>query len=149
MTAEHLARAARLEAYVEATKDVPVDWDGCSTWPAQWVADETGIAFEWPDYADEAEGRALIEREGLVNIWERVARQAGMRRLRSEMPVLGDIGVIQTDTRGQVGGIFADGGVFCWRSLNGVRILSPKAYQLEAGPEGPVFRPIILGVWRF
>ncbi len=121
MTEAERLRAARLKAYVQAATDQPATFDECSTWPAQWVVNERGVAFDWPVYADEAEMQAMLAREGgLVAVWDRVASLAGLVPVPpGETPPLGSIGVFKTDNHGGcIGGIFADGQVINFRVFN-------------------------------
>lgn len=118
MTEAERLRAERLKAYVQAATDQPATFDECSIWPAQWVVNERGVAFDWPVYADEAEMQALIAREGgLVAVWDRVASLAGLEPVPpGETPPLGSIGVFEINRKGDsIGCIFADGQVGCFR----------------------------------
>lgn len=142
-------RAKRLKALVESYEGIPANWDECSVYPAQWIADELGIDVPWPSYADEAEGRAMIEAAGgLVNLWSDVAKEIGVKEVRREPVQLGDVGVIRTSKHGQIGGVFADHGVFTCRTTNGMRHLAPRALEWVRTDEGVVGRPIVLKVWR-
>ena len=118
MTEAERLRAERLRAYVGAAQGKPATFDECSVWPAQWVVNERGVEFDWPVYADEAEMRAMIDRDGgLVSVWERVARAAGREEIPvMESPPLGSIGVVMTRLHGQIGCIFADGQIGCFRT---------------------------------
>lgn len=130
-------RAARLKAFVEAMHEKPVTWgvDDCSTWPAQWVSDETGKELAWPAYGSKDEAVALIDRSGgLVTLWDQALRPAGIFE-RHDEPQLGDVGVVQTADMGEVGGIFAVNRTFLWRHERGVMML-------------PVRRWTISKVWR-
>lgn len=151
MTREALhARGERLRAFVAAVHGVQADWDGCSTWPAAWVAAETGREVEWPSYADEAEGRAVIERAGgLVALWTKYAARAGLERIHDGMPGVGDIGIIETSTV-QVGGIFTFGGGICVRSRDGASITGVvgRSYAVRRA-NGVVDRiPLVAAAWR-
>lgn len=142
-------RGERLRAYVEQAKGVSADWDGCSTFPAQWVADETGAEFDMPVYRSEAEGRALLEREGgLVAIWDRIARQAGLRPIYGEMPSVGDVGIIETG-RGHVGGIFTHAGGICVRTRYGVTVIGVVGRSFpRRQPDGTWCQvPVVVKAW--
>ncbi|MDI1263158.1 MAG: hypothetical protein PS018_07875, partial [bacterium] len=108
-------------------------------WPAQWVVNERGTEFDWPVYGDETEMRAMIDRDGrLVKVWERVARAAGLEELPdTESPPLGSIGVILTSKFGQIGCIFADGQIGCFRwqanedpGRGGVRMIGLRRHTI-------------------
>lgn len=135
-----MSRAERLKAAVIALADVPVEWgvSDCSTWPAQWVADITGREFDWPAYSGQAEAEAMIARAGgLLPLWENVAQAAGLVRRHDFMPALGDVGIIRTRGYGEVGGVFADGGVLCWRASWGVHLIAPRRQTVVAIWEVP------------
>jgi len=144
-----MTRAKRLQALAESYDGVPASWDECSIFPAQWIADERGIEVPWPAYDSEEEGRALIhEAGGLVHVWEDVAKAIGFPERRDEPVRLGDVGVIRTSRHDQIGGIFADHGVFICRSINGTRYLAPKAYEWVRSEAGIGIRPVVLKVWQ-
>lgn len=134
-----IALGERLRATVAAVKDRPVTWgvDDCTTWPAQWTVDVTGRTLpQWPDYASEAEARALIDAAGgLVPLWDEAARALRVP-VRHEAPEPGDVGVILTGRHGPVGVIFGHGGVAFWRSSSadgtrgGVHALTPRRVTL-------------------
>lgn len=150
MTAEERERGERLRAFCAAVQGEPAVWGSsdCSTWPAQWVANETGREFDWPAYSSREEADAIIEREGgLVNVWERVAAQAGLIECDpDEVPPLGSVGIIETSHHGgQVGCIFAHGGIGCMRATVGHRAWGMRPYTIRQG--GVIFR-IIVKVWR-
>ncbi|ORE90187.1 hypothetical protein ATO13_23166 [Stappia sp. 22II-S9-Z10] len=115
-----MTRADRLRDFVASWDDVPVEYGAsdCSIVPAIWAARETDKRIEWPDYASEAEAAALVEDAGgLANVWREVAEGAGFaaHRIGAEVPGLGDIGIVDTRTLGQVGGIFANHGLILVR----------------------------------
>jgi hypothetical protein len=139
MTEDDRLLGERLRAYVDAAEGKPATFDECSVWPAQWVVNERGAEFDWPDYADEAEMRALIEREGgLVKVWERVARRAGLEEIPDGVsPPLGSICVVETRRFGQIGCIMADGQVGCFRTRDaddetkgGVRMIGLRRHTI-------------------
>lgn len=134
-------RAERLRAWVKRFEGVPVTFgsDDCSAWVARWVEDETGWAIPRPEYDSEDAAHALIasERGGLLRIWKTLARDAGLQRHYSDDPGdLGDVGLIDT-SRGPVGGIWANNGVFCWRHERGVRMIAPRMHTIIATWELP------------
>jgi hypothetical protein len=136
MTEAERLRGERLRAYVNAADGKPATYDECSIWPAQWVVNERGAEFDWPDYSSEAEMRAMIEREGgLVKVWERVAGRAGLQDIpETESPPLGSIGVVLTRKFGQIGCIFADGQIGCFRTggedTGGVRMIGLRRHTI-------------------
>ena len=135
-----MTRAERLKAAIEALTDIPIEWgvSDCSTWPAQWVADVTGREFDWPAYSSQDEAEAMIAAAGgLLPLWEAVARTAGIRRRYELLPTLGAIGIIRTHGHGDVGGVFADGGVLCWRAAWGVHLIAPRQNAVVAIWEVP------------
>lgn len=126
-TPEERERGERLRAYVRESDGVPVIWgqSDCSTWAAQWVSDETGRDIDWPAYDSSTTAQAIIDAAGgLENVWAALARQAGLA-INYDEPKLGDVGIVHTSRFGDVGGIFAHGGVFLWRHEKGVGTLSP------------------------
>ena len=146
-------RAERLRAYVEATKGKPVNWgvDDCSPWAAQWVADLTGRDIDWPVYSSEEEVVRIIEEAGsLLALWEPVTRSLGLQPIIAlgDEPRLGDVGIVES-SRGQVGGIFAAAGSFCWRAARGVRILPAWGFTYPLRTDGKwQQRPIVVKAWR-
>ncbi|WP_011580573.1 MULTISPECIES: DUF6950 family protein [Chelativorans] len=144
-------RGERLRAYVDAVKGKPMTWgvDDCSLWPAQWFANETGREFDWPLYSSEAEAHRIIDAEGgLVSVWNRIARQAGVMPRYGEMPVVGDVGIIET-TRGRVGGIFTFGGGMCVRTLDGAAAIGVvgRAFPVRNADGTWERRPVVVKVW--
>lgn len=132
-----MTKAEALRSFVNRTQGVPVIWgeSDCSTWPAQWIIDQTGANVEWPEYSTREEAQQIIDAAGgLDAVWHEIATEAGLERVW-DAPILGDIGIIDTRLYGYVGGIFADGGAFCWRAEKGVLIMSPN-------------RNYIKGIWR-
>jgi hypothetical protein len=126
-------RGALLKAAVLALEGKPIEWsvDDCSSWPAQWAVDITGREFDWPVYDSREAAIALIEAAGsLEAIWSPILRKAGFAEVHGEEPGVGDIGIVKTRTVGDVGGIFAFGGVFCWRSERGMWFLGPKRHTI-------------------
>jgi hypothetical protein len=116
-------RGDRLRAVAEELKGKPCEWgvDDCSMLPARWVSEATGKTFDWPDYSTKEEAHEQIEAwGGLVNIWNHVAAQLGLK-MRVGGPEIGDVGIIQT-VHGPVGGIFLPGQVIMRRAEMGVRV---------------------------
>ena len=114
-----MTRAESLRAFIGSWDRVPVV-DGqsdCSIVPALWAAEITGLPIEWPDYSSADEAAAMIEDAGgLDHLWRDVARGPGFREYHAhDVPSLGDIGIVNTRTRGPIGGIFVNHGVIMVR----------------------------------
>lgn len=152
MTAEaDRKRGERLRAFVDAAKGEPAGFDACSTWPAQWVANETGREFDWPAFADRAEMDAYVEAAGgLVGVWERFAAVIGVpQRYDIDAAGVGDVGIIETSDGRVVGGIFTFGGVFCWRSDLGVNMIGVAGRSFPVRTDdGWQQRPVVVKVWQ-
>lgn len=119
-----MTRAERLQAFVKAAEAEPIVWGktDCCSWPAQWVKDETGRALSLPTYKSRDEAQALIRTAGsLLAIIDPI--MAGFAR--TDVPVLGDVGVIALSDR-DVGVIFAEGGFAVWRGDRGSAFIKPR-----------------------
>lgn len=143
-------RGERLRAFVAGVQGKDASWDECSTWPAQWVADEIGRAFDWPDYGSEEEGRAIVEAAGgLAGLWGQVARQIGLHEISVDRPSLGDVGIIETTRWGQVGGIFCWGGGIFVRSQVGASAIGVVGRTFPFRVEGGVeHRNVVVKAWQ-
>lgn len=129
-------RGARLKAECARVDGVPVTWgvDDCSTWPAQWVASETGVELDWPSFDSEETAKSVIDGAGgLREAWQSVAHQAELIKTRD--PEVGDVGIVEHPSIGQFGVIFLHGGAAVWRAGTGVRFL-------------PVRRKVIFAAWE-
>ncbi|WP_146149162.1 hypothetical protein [Nitratireductor sp. StC3] len=149
LSAEARDRLERLRAMAERLKGKPCEWgvDDCSTMPAQWVAETTGKEFDWPAYSTKEEAIELTEAwGGLVNIWDHVARQIGLKAVFGE-PEPGDVGVIQSD-QGPVGGIWLPNHVIMRRAEMGVRVHWVRPYTVRSVDGEPTKIPLILKTWR-
>jgi hypothetical protein len=142
-------RGDRLRAVAEELKGKPCEWgvDDCSMLPARWVSEATGKTFDWPDYSTKEEAHEQIEAwGGLVNIWNHVAAQLGLK-MRVGGPEIGDVGIIQT-VHGPVGGIFLPGQVIMRRAEMGVRVHHVPSSTLRR-VDGEVLEiPLLLKVWQ-
>lgn len=142
-------RGDRLRAIAEDLKGRPCEWgvDDCSMLPARWVAEETGKTFDWPDYSSKEEAVEQIEAwGGLINIWDHVAAQLGLK-MRVGVPEIGDVGVVQT-VQGPVGGIWLPGQVIMRRAEMGVRIHGVPNFTVRR-VDGEVREiPLLLKVWQ-
>ncbi len=118
-------RAERLQAYIEAAYERPMDWetDNCTYWPAEWVYRETGRTFDLPACRDRDQAQALIRAGGTL---DRLWKGALYGFDETGRPGLGDVGVIDTGRFGQVGGIFLPGQYFAWRGENTVAFILPR-----------------------
>lgn len=145
-------RGEKLRALSERLKGVPVSWgsDDCSAMPAQWVADQTGKEFDWPDYSTRDEAIEVTEREGgLIAIWERTARAIGLPEIINECPQIGDVGIIVDNHEVPVGGIFLHGGIIMWRAEVGTRQIGVYGRAYPARVNGLIVRkPLLLKAWR-
>lgn len=145
-------RGEKLRALSEQLKDKAVEWrvDDCSAMPAQWVSDQTGKEFDWPDYTTRDEAEDVIEREGgLIAIWERTARKIGLPEIINERPQIGDVGIIVDNNEVPVGGIFLHGGVIMWRAEVGTRQIAVYGRTYPARVNGIILRkPLLLKAWR-
>ena len=144
-------RGERLRAYVQEIRGKPAQWgvDDCSLWVAQWVANETSREFDWPDYSSEEEARRIIdEAGGLVNVWDRVTREAGLMPIHVDKPTIGDVGIIET-SKGHVGGIFTFGGGICVRTLDGAAVLGAvgRSFPVRKGDGTWERRPVVVKAW--
>lgn len=150
MTEQERLRGERLRAFVEAAQGKPAGFDECSTWPAQWVANETGRAFDWPVFAARADMDTYIaEAGGLVAVWDRFARIVAVpERYVTDEAAVGDVGIIET-SGGRVGGIFSHHGVFCWRAENGVNLIGVggRSFPMRT-VEGWERRPVVVKAWQ-
>lgn len=142
-------RGERLRAIAEELKGKSCVWgvDDCSMLPARWVSGVTGKTFDWPDYSTKEEAVEQIEAwGGLVNIWNHVAAQLGLK-VRVGVPEVGDVGIIQT-AQGPVGGIFLPGQVVMRRAEMGVRVHHVPNSTVRR-IDGEVREiPLLLKVWQ-
>jgi Domain of unknown function (DUF6950) len=99
----------------------------CSMFPAQWVADITGKELNLPFYDNREAAMDLITKAGgLVNVWSEILEPCGFQQ-RFDVPDYGDIGVVETRKFGDVGVIFLDFGIACWRTESGkVALFTPR-----------------------
>lgn len=142
-------RGDRLRALAHDLKGKPCEWgvDDCSMLPAGWVAENTGKSFDWPAYASKEEAIEQIEAwGGLVNIWNHVAADLGLKAQRGT-PEIGDVGIIQT-VQGPVGGIWLPGQVIMRRAEMGLRVHHVPASTVRRVDGVPTEIPLILKVWQ-
>lgn len=141
------SRAERLDRFISAFQGVQLTWgvDDCSTWPAQWVKQETGRAIVLPAFSDRATAHQLIDAAGgLAKVWTAIADALGLQ-YRGDRPEVGDVGIISLPSwhrppnlplwkPAHVGGIFGPGAspTFAWRAVNGVRLLHPHRESIVA-----------------
>jgi hypothetical protein len=131
-------RAERLRNFCEERRDVPAVWgtDDCTMFAADWIERETGIALPRPVYATKEEAHAQIAQAGsLMAVWG-AALPSSFRR--TESPVAGDIGIVDTMGYGPVGVIWTRPAICAWRTLTGVRIWSPNPNYVLASWALPV-----------
>jgi hypothetical protein len=135
-------RADLFEDYVRAAVDVPARWgvDDCCAWVRTWIELVTALPVHLPPYSTEAEALALIRASGgLEGIWRFWAAELGFRQQdpASEVPKLGDVALVITETVGPAGGIWGEHAVFAWRADGGVRLLQPRLADIIASWEVP------------
>jgi len=121
-------RADKLAAFLESLHDKPVTWgrDDCTAAPAAWVEVAIGRHVPVPPYVTKEAAHALIEQAGdLAALWTDVLAKVDLHETGG-IPKLGDIGVIELKSMGQVGCIFAAGGVAAIRAETGDGIGSWK-----------------------
>ena len=115
-----------LDEYIQEYEDKPCIWgeDDCTAWAAHWVERNHGVNLTLPKYSSRQEANELIHNAGsLISLWQDAL--CGILRMKGE-PEHGDVGIIETQSFGQVGVIFTHGGYAAWRSLNSVSFITPR-----------------------
>lgn len=143
-------RGQRLRAFVKAVEGQPANFDECSTWPARWVAEITGREFDWPCFPDEGAMREYLNAiGGLPNLWSGVASRLGIPEIGIDEPLIGDVGIIETQRSGLVGGIFGAGGAIFVRSSCGAAALGVVGRRVPFRVDGGFeMRPVVVRAWR-
>ena len=116
-----------LSDFIEGAKGTPAKWgeSDCTMWAAQWVELSTGIKVPTSFYNSRTQAYELIKARGsLLSIWDEALASVGI--FQTESPELGDVAVCKTGKYGDVGLVFAHGGIAYWRAESGVLALAPR-----------------------
>lgn len=116
-----------IKDHIDIILDKPIEWgvDDCTAWPAAWFEKQTGLTLDLEPYNTRKEAQVIIDKTGsLVNLWSNALENKAIEQYGS--PEIGDVGIIETEQFGQVGGIFGEHGLFFWRTIKGVAILKPR-----------------------
>lgn len=129
-----MTRADRLWAFIESTLNEPITFavNDCTASCANWIEAETGFKPVLP-YRTKNQAMAMMQRRGLVSLWDEALEG---RFEPVSVPTLGDVGIVETEDRGDVGVIFASGGFCFWRREltvpnSGWRWFSPKPIMIR------------------
>lgn len=110
-----------------------VTWgvDDCTMFAREWVKVAKGIEIPFVRIAGKAEAIDYIRKQsGLENIWRDALGQSGFH-VGYDIPQFGDIGIIETRAYGDMGAIFAHGGIAAVRELTGGwRWFSPRSVKV-------------------
>ncbi|WP_299941299.1 hypothetical protein [uncultured Nitratireductor sp.] len=129
-----MSRADRLWTFLEPFQGKPIvydsaDGDDCTALCARWVEHEAGFSVPMEPYHSRMEAEALIERHGLVALWD--AALADLPVFEVETPSLGDVGLIERMPGVHFGVIFAHNGYSFWRTGEGIRWFSPRPSMIQ------------------
>lgn len=122
-----------LRTYIEGFDGKPVTYglDDCAPFAGKWVEMATGRKLAIPHYDSREGGQELILRAGgMVELCDGLMNEAGFGERYGE-PQFGDVGILRTHAFGDVGGIFAHGGIFLWRHADGVGVVCPRARYIQ------------------
>lgn len=120
----------RLRSHFQSVDGVLVEWgiSDCTAWTRSWIC-KCGHNLAPLTYRSQSEARRLIVGAGsLAALWDEWLAPAGI--FQTIFPQAGDVGIIETASFGQVGGIWIDGGGLLWRAENGATLLYPRAKSI-------------------
>ncbi len=124
-----MSRGADLMAFVRRHEGVRVTWglDDCSAICARWMSEACGFAPALPPYRSREEAARLIDASGgLVACWRGALRSLDLAE--TDLPGIGDVGVVETEHFGAVGMIMGANGYAFWRARAGFQLMRPRSW---------------------